>query len=114
MGSSSARNCEALNNVPENRERSQKSRMAGAGKQAELTDRGFLPELDHLAQTDASGREFGIMPDGVHQAVRRPPRHDGRSPRVMCLRRPRLTQRERERNAMISSFEGDGLQEAAF
>lgn len=43
-----------------------------------LTDRGLLPELDHLAQTDASGRELGIVPDGVHQAVRRPPRHDGR------------------------------------
>jgi hypothetical protein len=81
MGSSSARNCDARNRVP--------IEFAGAGQplaeeegtrsgaKTGLTGRGPLAELDHLAQADASGREAGIMPDGVHQSLRLLPGHDG-------------------------------------
>lgn len=41
----------------------------------ELTDRGSLAELDHLAQADAGSWEGGIMTDRVHQLLGLPPRH---------------------------------------
>lgn len=40
------------------------------------TSRGGLPKLNHLAQTDAGGRERRVMLDGLVELVRRFPRHD--------------------------------------
>lgn len=41
----------------------------------ELTDRGSLAELNHLAQADAGSWEGGIMTDGIHQLLGLAPRH---------------------------------------
>lgn len=52
----------------------------------EPTGRRLLPELNHLAQGDARGRERGIMPDGIHQDVGLLPRHDERRTVNMVVR----------------------------
>jgi hypothetical protein len=68
MGSSSERNWEARNRVPADKGVSMGSQPTGLSSQAEgtrqrpgalqeLTDRGSLAELDHLAQTDAGSWE---------------------------------------------------------
>ena len=42
-----------------------------------LTSGRLLAELDHLAQAHAGCWEAGVVPDGVHQAFARFPRHGG-------------------------------------
>lgn len=73
IGSSSARNWDARNSVPEVGQR--EDLALGRCKR---TDRGLLPKLDHLAQAHAGSGELGIVTDGIHQALRGFPRHDGR------------------------------------
>lgn len=43
----------------------------------DLTCRRALPELHHLPQTHAGGREARVVLDGIHQLVGLPPRHRG-------------------------------------
>lgn len=71
MGSSSDRNCEARNRVPG------RSDILTTERWASHTRRGSLAKLDHLPQTNAGGREAGIVLDGVHQLVALLPRHAG-------------------------------------
>lgn len=83
IGSSSARNCEARKRVPRilvsSGQRWCRNSHKRAGIELNLgeqrTNRGLLSELYHLAQADTGSRELGIVPDGVHQALRRLPCH---------------------------------------
>lgn len=55
-------------------------------KGGELTCGGFLAKLDHLAQTYTSRWELGVVLDGIHQRLRRLPRHDGGVVVDCCVR----------------------------
>lgn len=79
MGSSSARNCEALKREPVRTHTHKVSKTGAISIKTKpiLTCGGLLAELDHLSQAHASCREAGVVPDGVHQLVGLLPRHLG-------------------------------------